>query len=186
MCTAIARIAAKQATDTTTFIIWCFWKKWINEEGETQIFKALNQGIEDGLIVPSYFIKDGSESIQFSYQTIEKAKKTGKLFHPLNDGLIENWKKNLITKYSFTDKAHKIYLKQNTARIAAYKAYTPPFNYDSFGQSIWDDNGEMVLDVRGWGYIQKQENAEAIQDELGKIIVEALEFKWEMHNMGSL
>ena len=68
----------------------------------------------------------------------------------------------------------------------------PPFKYDRRGGYIWDAsmNTRMVADetlghtlrVRGWGVISKQENPEQLQDDIGLIIVEALNEYWEKHS----
>lgn len=71
-------------------------------------------------------------------------------------------------------------------REQALALYTAPFNYNR--GYIWDSTGKMVSDevavdivnrVRGWGYISKYENPEQLQDEVGKIIAEALNAFYE-------
>lgn len=49
-----------------------------------------------------------------------------------------------------------------------------PLQYDSEGQFIFDSENKMVMEVRGWGWIQKNENPEQFQDDLGNKIVEIL------------
>ena len=69
----------------------------------------------------------------------------------------------------------------------ALDLYAPPFRF-SHG-FIFDSKGEMVSDdtlegqdaiqrVRGWGRIGYMEEAEALQDEVGRIIAEALTDYW--------
>ena len=41
--------------------------------------------------------------------------------------------------------------------------------------------GEAIVRVRGWGRISYLENPKALQDEVGAIIVEALNDFWEGH-----
>lgn len=75
---------------------------------------------------------------------------------------------------------------EKTIRERAFELYQPPFKY-SHGY-IFDSNGEMVADdggivrVRGWGRICSMKNAEKLQDEVGKIIAEALNDFWEKHS----
>ena len=49
-----------------------------------------------------------------------------------------------------------------------------PFYYDDMGQMVFDKNGRMIIDIRGWGWIQKMDNAEARQDEVGKLFTNFL------------
>lgn len=49
-----------------------------------------------------------------------------------------------------------------------------PFYYDKIGQSILDQNGRMIIQIRCWGWIQKLKDAELRQDDLGNCIVELL------------
>lgn len=82
----------------------------------------------------------------------------------------------------------------NTIRQAALDLYKPPFKY--IGGYIFDQGHKMVADngeidemrelfaarIRGWGRIQYLDNpkgrAEALQDEVGKIVAEALTAFW--------
>ena len=50
----------------------------------------------------------------------------------------------------------------------------PPFKYDSYGQKIWSDNGNLALDVRGWGVFQYKKNNTELQDQFGEFVVKAL------------
>lgn len=50
-----------------------------------------------------------------------------------------------------------------------------PFRYDELGGGyIWDANGRMIANVRGWGWIQYMDDPEERQDTLGKFLAEAL------------
>lgn len=60
----------------------------------------------------------------------------------------------------------------------AIDVYKPPFTYDLFGQMIFDSNHNLVADIRGWGRIQKMENPEGIQDEIGRQIAKAMTEHW--------
>ena len=55
-----------------------------------------------------------------------------------------------------------------------YKIFQPPFKYDDYGQMIFDKNNHLVINIRGWGRLQKEENAEELQDQFGKDVAEAL------------
>jgi len=55
-----------------------------------------------------------------------------------------------------------------------YKHFKPPFRYDSEGQKVFDSEGNMVADIRGWGYLTGRggldlspDIAEKVQDEMG-------------------
>lgn len=83
-----------------------------------------------------------------------------------------------------------------TIRQAALDLYKPPFRYE-YGY-VFDSNNQMVADkgeigelkgmiatrVRGWGRIQYMDNpvgrAAQLQDEVGKIVAEALNFYWKI------
>ncbi len=60
--------------------------------------------------------------------------------------------------------------------------YTPPFRFER--GYILDSTNEMVADnggicrVRGWGRIQKQPNAAALQDKVGELIAQAMTEYW--------
>lgn len=65
--------------------------------------------------------------------------------------------------------------------------YKPPFRFDPHGGFIWDANNQMVCDdkgqdstqrVRGWGRIGYMLQAEKIQDEVGRLIAQALTEFW--------
>ena len=55
-----------------------------------------------------------------------------------------------------------------------------PLRYDSEGQYIFDRENKMILEIRGWGWIQKlnpkdiQQTQSEYQDSLGKLIVRLL------------
>ena len=55
-----------------------------------------------------------------------------------------------------------------------FKIIQPPFYYDGEGQMIFDKENNIVLNVRAWGIIQKEENAEELQDNFGKMVAEML------------
>ena len=77
-----------------------------------------------------------------------------------------------------------------TQRCAAMALYSPPFRFengyvfDSEHNMVADDGdgadasksiaGAVAARVRGWGRISKSDNAEALQDEVGRIMAEAL------------
>lgn len=52
--------------------------------------------------------------------------------------------------------------------------YDKPFYYDDMGQMIFDRNNKMVLEVRGWGALQKLKNWVEIQDQIWEEIVKLL------------
>lgn len=68
----------------------------------------------------------------------------------------------------------------------AMNLYKPPFHYecgyilDSTHKVVADD-GEICR-VRGWGRIQKQPNAAALQDKVGELIAQAMTDYWQAHN----
>lgn len=56
-----------------------------------------------------------------------------------------------------------------------------PIEYRAPGQYLYDAEGKMIANVRGWGWIQylKVEDPEAVQDSLGQFIAEAISEKLE-------
>ena len=51
--------------------------------------------------------------------------------------------------------------------------------YHDMGSYINDADGKMIADVRGWGWIQKLDNPEETQDEIGEFIAQAINEKLE-------
>ena len=49
-----------------------------------------------------------------------------------------------------------------------------PLRYDEYGQYIWDANGNIIAQIRGWGRLQKLSNGEKVQDAIGHFFVETL------------
>ena len=77
---------------------------------------------------------------------------------------------------------------------AALSLYKPPFRYENGW--IWDANNQFVADeggpshqeprmarIRGWGRIQYLPNPEQLQDEIGRMMAEALTEYWSRHNV---
>lgn len=54
-----------------------------------------------------------------------------------------------------------------------------PVEYSSLGTYIFGADGLMIADVRGWGWIQKLDNPEQVQDGIGEFIAEAINEKLE-------
>lgn len=54
-----------------------------------------------------------------------------------------------------------------------------PVKYSSLGTYIYDADDKMIADVRGWGWIQKLDQPEKTQDEIGQFIVDAINEKME-------
>jgi len=51
-----------------------------------------------------------------------------------------------------------------------YSQIRKPVRYNPGGIFIEDSAGEILLNVRGWGRIQKLENPETVQDQIGEYI----------------
>lgn len=75
-------------------------------------------------------------------------------------------------------------------RAKALALYVPPFRhekgyiYDSVDNVVADDGKPQLAvpaRVRGWGRIGYMENAAELQDEIGAILVEALNDFWAKH-----
>ncbi len=68
-------------------------------------------------------------------------------------------------------------------RALALAICKPPFEY-KMGY-IFDADGDTVavLKLRGWGRISYMKKPEKVQDEVGKIIVEALTEYWSKHGI---
>lgn len=54
-----------------------------------------------------------------------------------------------------------------------------PVVYSSLGTYIYDAEGKMIADVRGWGWIQKMKHPEQVQDNMGQFIADAINEKYE-------
>lgn len=91
-------------------------------------------------------------------------------------------------------------MSTKTIRDVAFELYKPPFYFR--GGYVWDSGHHMVLDqhtedgdtsdailarIRGWGRIQYMDKPElraaALQDEVGKLVAEALNAAWERQSM---
>ncbi len=49
-----------------------------------------------------------------------------------------------------------------------------PVRYDNYGTSIFDESNNQILDIRGWGRLQYSDNAEELQDSIGKFVADAI------------
>ncbi len=56
----------------------------------------------------------------------------------------------------------------------AFDTIKIPLKYDKLGQIIFTADNQMLLDIRGWGYIQYMDQAEERQDQIGEFITELL------------
>lgn len=55
--------------------------------------------------------------------------------------------------------------------------YVAPFKYDRNGQQVFDSNNHHILDIRGWGRLEKKlgsDGAVDAQDKLGQLVVKLL------------
>jgi len=55
--------------------------------------------------------------------------------------------------------------------------YKAPFRFDEMGGYVFDD-GNMVLEVRGWGRIQYLEDGQILQDQVGYLIANIMTEHW--------
>lgn len=65
--------------------------------------------------------------------------------------------------------------------VKALEYFKPPFKYGSEGQAIYDTDGNMALQVRGWGHLTgtgahafPYEEAAKLQDEFGQWVADAM------------
>jgi hypothetical protein len=69
-------------------------------------------------------------------------------------------------------------LKTNTMTEEQIKLikglYRKPFNYDDYGQMIFDADNKHVLDIRGWGAIKYLPEAKEKQDTFGRFVCHLL------------
>lgn len=56
----------------------------------------------------------------------------------------------------------------------AFDTIKLPVRYDAECTRIFHSDGNMLLDIRGWGHIQYQDNPEQRQDQIGELICELL------------
>ena len=49
-----------------------------------------------------------------------------------------------------------------------------PLKYDDYGQYIFDGDGNIFAQVRGWGNLQKLHNGKKVQNSIGEFIVDTL------------
>jgi len=71
-------------------------------------------------------------------------------------------------------------LKENEMRYEelAIDSIDFPVKYEKYGQTILDVNNHKVLDIRGWGRIQKLSEPEKRQDAIGELVASLLNDKW--------
>ena len=55
-----------------------------------------------------------------------------------------------------------------------FQILKPPFRYDDYGQMIFDSNNNLVANVRMWGLLSKEPNAEDLQDGFGQMMADSL------------
>lgn len=58
--------------------------------------------------------------------------------------------------------------------LLALETLRGPLRYDSGSQVVLDYKGEVILDLRGWGYIQYMSQAANRQDAIGELIADLL------------
>lgn len=78
---------------------------------------------------------------------------------------------------------------ENTGKISdkrassvGYAPFKPPFKYDNMGNCIFDADNNMIVDIRGWGFLTgtggglgyKDEKACKIQDAIGERIAKIM------------
>lgn len=63
--------------------------------------------------------------------------------------------------------------------------WKPPFRYNPEASAVYDAKGNMVLDVRGWGFLTgrgsmalPQDKAMQIQDQLGIFLANVATLNW--------
>jgi hypothetical protein len=49
-----------------------------------------------------------------------------------------------------------------------------PLKYDDYGRYIFDADGNIFAQIRGWGKLQKLENGAEVQDAIGQFVVQTL------------
>lgn len=65
-----------------------------------------------------------------------------------------------------------------------FEVYYPPFKYEKGAQVILDSHNHMVLDIRGWGYLQRFNDGVEIQDNVGQLVVDLLNDKHNEYKNG--
>ena len=85
-----------------------------------------------------------------------------------------------------------ISVNKEELRARALSICKPPFEFkhgyifDAEGNTVADNPMEGgVLRIRGWGRISYMEDPEHLQDEIGKIIAEALTEYWIKHGISN-
>ena len=58
------------------------------------------------------------------------------------------------------------------------KAIKLPLKYDEYGQKIYDADNTLLADIRGWGHFQYFEKGEELQDNFGRMLVNAYNEKY--------
>jgi hypothetical protein len=79
---------------------------------------------------------------------------------------------------------HRKYKPEGSSQSGGTGYYTPfksPFKYDKMGNYICDNDGNMVFDMRGWGYLTgtgglncSPEKATKIQDRIGERVAKLM------------
>jgi len=68
------------------------------------------------------------------------------------------------------------------ASVPCYAPFKPPFKYDGMGQCVFDNDGQLILNIRGWGFLTgtggglgyDAEKAASIQDKIGERITQIM------------
>lgn len=65
--------------------------------------------------------------------------------------------------------------KNVPSAVSCYAPFKPPFKYDKMGGYIFDNDNNMIFDMRGWGYLTgtgglglSPEEGIEIQDRIGE------------------
>ena len=102
-----------------------------------------------------------------------KKRNVGKLHKKEEDAMRLGWECCLIF--------NKEPVAKSPAAMACYAPFKPPFKYDGMGQCVFDNDGQLILDMRGWGFLTgtgglgyDAEKAASIQDKIGERITQIM------------
>lgn len=114
------------------------------------------------------------------YVFIERFADNGNYSHTavvrLNDGfeIVEDIEGVELFEFRIATLCKRVAVLEDGGKQRIFKLLKAPFRYDDYGQMIFDGNGNLVLDVRMWGMLQRESDGQKLQNDFGRMIAEIL------------
>jgi hypothetical protein len=89
----------------------------------------------------------------------------------------QEWEEGNGKKGHYEHRIHQV--EENTLfERKILEVHKLPLSYDIDSKSIFDATGNMISNIRGWGFLQYQKDAEKLQDTLGEMFIKSFNEKY--------